>query len=265
MKYSEHLRKVFKDTRLEIEDLLLLESFQIRYLPERVPAKEFATLLREYPVIHRFLINKEPSIKSFLDKVLQENKPVKNPKTIEAYCDEVIWEIGELIVYNKFPEVYDSKIKFNWKIEEIISPNLLKNKTVIDAGAGSGMLSLLLSEYAKTVYAVEPLSSFRNFLRKKTSAHNIKNIYIIEGFLDSIPLREQSADILFTSNALGWNFEKEQNEIQRVVKSGGQIIHLMRAFDKNAASPHHNELMKWKYNFEQMEADGYKAKYVKTI
>ena len=61
MKYAKHLRETFPDTELCAEDLLLLEYFQIRYLPERVPQKEFATFLREYPIIHRYLIKKDPS------------------------------------------------------------------------------------------------------------------------------------------------------------------------------------------------------------
>ena len=88
-------------------------------------------------------------------------------------------------------------------------------------------------------------------------------MYPIEGFLDAIPLPNYSVDILFTSNALGWNFEKEQQEIERVVKSGGQAIHLMRAFDKNAASPYHHQLLNWGYEYQVVEGDGYKAKYSK--
>ena len=265
MKYSTYLRELFGDTNLNIEDLLLLENFQIKYLPERVPQKEFAALLRTYPIIHRFLIKKEPSVESFLDKILMENKPIQDQDTIDDYCDEVIWEIGELIVYNKFPEVYDSKINFTWEIEDILSTDLLKDKTIADVGAGSGMLSLLLSPYVKTVYAFEPLGSFRNFIKNKVSVKRINNIYTMEGFLESVPIPDNSIDYLFTSNAIGWNFEKEQKEIERVVKPGGQAIHLMRAFDKDAASPYHDQLLKWNYEFQQFKTGGYKAKYYKTF
>ncbi len=265
MKYASHLRKLFKDTRLEIEDLLLLECFQIRYLPERVPQKEFATLLRAYPVIYRFLQKKEPSIKPFLEKVLQETKPETDPKTIEQYCDELIWEIGELLIYNKFPETYDSKVTFTWEIEEIIDPELLINRTIADIGAGSGMLSSLLAHYTDTVYAIEPLNSFRSYLRKRLTEQKINNCYVLEGFLDSIPLPNDSLDFLFTSNALGWNFEQEQKEIERVIKPGGQAIHLIRAFDHDAASPHHEKLLQYNYQFQQLNDEGYKARYFKIF
>lgn len=265
MKYASHLRNLFKDTRLEIEDLLLLECFQIRYLPERVPQKEFATLLRTHPVIYRYLYKKEPSIKPFLENVLQENKPETDLKIIEQHCDELIWEIGELLIYNKFPETYDSKVTFTWNIEEIIDPGLLTNRTIADIGAGSGMLSLLLANYADTIYAIEPLYSFRGYLRKRLTKQKITNCYVLEGFLDGIPLPDDSLDYLFTSNALGWNFEQEQKEIERVLKPGGQAIHLMRAFDQNAASPHHDKLLQYNYQFQLLKDEGYKARYFKNF
>jgi ubiquinone/menaquinone biosynthesis C-methylase UbiE len=265
MKYASHLKKIFKDTKIDIEDLLLMEPFQIRNLPERVPEKEFATLLRVHPIIQRFLQKKEPSIKPFLEKVLHENKPENNAKTIEEYCNELLWEIGELIIYNKYPETYDEKIKFTWEIDEIILPELLDNKTIADIGAGSGMLTSLLANYAKTTYAIEPLNSFRCFMRKRFKEKHLTNIFVIEGFLNCIPLPDDSLDILFTSNALGWDFENEQKEITRVVKPGGPVIHLMRAFDKDVASPYHEKLLEYNYQYQQLKGEGFKAKYSKVI
>ena len=64
MSYSKKLRDLFPDISLHVEDLLLLEAFQISYLPDRVAEKEFAILLREYPVVHRFLVSKYPPIGS---------------------------------------------------------------------------------------------------------------------------------------------------------------------------------------------------------
>lgn len=264
MKFSEHLRKTFPDTDLKVEDLRLLESFQIKDLPKRVPQKEFATLLREYPEIKQYLIEKLPAIQTFILKVLRDHKTVTDQEIIDKHCNEVLWEVGELLIYNKFPETYDSKIKFTWKIEDLMAPHELKGKTIADVGAGSGMLCILLSKYVQTIYAIEPLSSFRNFMHQRFIKENILNVQIKEGFLDRIPLPNHSVDILFTSNALGWNFEHEQKEIERLVKPGGKAIHLMRAFDKNAVSPHHDQLLKWNYTFEELEADGYKAKYIKT-
>ena len=82
MPHSKKLGGLFPEISLHWEDLLLLEAFQIRYLPDRVPVKEFATLLRAYPVTHRFLVSKYPPITSFLTRILKENRPVGNKEMI---------------------------------------------------------------------------------------------------------------------------------------------------------------------------------------
>ena len=121
MRYSEQLKKLFEGITLSAEDLLLLESFQIDYLPDRVPKKEFSALIRKYPFVRNFLISRNPSIESFINSVLNEYKELENETLIKEYCNEVLWEIADLIVYNKFPEVYDANVDFRWDIKEIIS------------------------------------------------------------------------------------------------------------------------------------------------
>ncbi|MCP5108346.1 MAG: class I SAM-dependent methyltransferase, partial [bacterium] len=251
MGYAKMLKELFQGVTLNVEDLLYLEFFQIGYLPDRVPRKEFSTLLREYPTIKRFLISRHPPIESFINTIFKENEKIKDKGLINEHCDELLWEIADLIVYNKHPEIYDDKVKFRWDISEIISIELLKEKVVADVGSGSGMLAFLLAKYAKTVYAIEPITSFRRFIREKANEENCSNIYVMDGFLDTIPLPENSLDILFTSNAIGWNPEKELQEVERVVKPNGQAIHIMRISENETENPFHKRLISsdWKYNY----------------
>ena len=268
MKYSKMLKELFADISLSIEDLLLLESFQIDYLPERVPQKEFAALIRKYPFIENFLILKNPSLQKFIYSILDANEEIKNENLIKDYCEEVLWEIADLIVYNKFPETYDKKTKFTWEIDEIIERESLKGKTVADVGAGSGMLAFLLAKYATTVYAIEPLASFRTFIRRKAAKENCRNVYPIDGFLDSIPFPDNTFDMLFTSNAIGWNLKNELKEIERVVKIKGQAIHILRINENIVENPVHEKLVssEWNYLFSKAQSgNGMKLKYFKTI
>lgn len=270
MGYAEILKRLFDNITLHAEDLLLLESFQIQYLPDRVPQKEFSAILRTYPYIQRFLISKYPPIEKFINTILKENEKVSDEDLIEQYCDFLVWEIADLIVYNKFPEVFDDKVDFRWTIDEIIDEDSISGKVVADVGAGSGMLSFLLATYAQTVYAIEPISSFRKFIREKAEIENIDNIYAVEGFLDTIPLPDNSFDCLFTSNAIGWSLEKELPEIERVVKPKGQAIHLMRSPDKEKEreNPFHSILIssEWGYDCTQYpDKTGIKLKYSKTV
>ena len=268
MQYADFLRKFFPGSELDVEDLLFLESFQIAYLPDRVPQKEFSTLLREYPFVHRFLISKYPPIKTSIDKILAQNAEINDPTLIQAHCDNALWEIADLVIYNKHPELYDEKVPFPWEISEIIAPESLQGQVVADVGAGSGMLSFLLAKYAKTVYAIEPITSFRQFIREKARTQKYNNIYTVDGFLNAIPFPEDSFDILFTSNAIGWSLEEELQEIERVVKPNGQAIHIMRMSEKETENPLHQRLVSsdWNYKWFRFESEGdQKLKYTKVM
>ena len=72
------LREFFSGISLTVEDLLLLESFQIKYLPERVPQDEFSILIQKYPFISQFLILKEPTVEEFINSLLQENNMISD-------------------------------------------------------------------------------------------------------------------------------------------------------------------------------------------
>jgi len=268
MKYSKMLKKLFPDIRLNVEDLYHLETFQIKYLPERVPDKEFSVLLRANPFIQRFLISKDPVIESFISEILKKNQDVSDEKIIDELCQELLWEIADLIVYNKYPEVYNDQTNFSWDIDEIITKELLNGKVVADVGAGSGQLAFLLAKNAKTVFAIEPIGSFRSFIREKANREKYENVFAIDGFLDSIPFPDNSFDILFTSNAIGWNIDKELQEIERVVKSNGEVIHIMRVNEDVFENPIHNKLVSsdWNYDFyEYKDKSGLKLKYTKSL
>lgn len=58
---------------------------------------------------------------------------------------------------------------------------------------------------------------------------DVSRITVKDGFLHSIPLADNSLDILFTSNAIGWNIDQELEEIERVANPGGQSVHLIRS------------------------------------
>jgi len=103
---------------------------------------------------------------------------------------------------------------------------------------------------------------------EKAKKKNVNNLFVVDGFLDSIPLPDNSANILMTSNAIGWNLEDELKEIERVIMSNGFAIHLIRNLDANAENPFHNILVspEWEYTFTQTKSnDLLKLKYSKTI
>jgi ubiquinone/menaquinone biosynthesis C-methylase UbiE len=267
MAYSQKLRKLFPDISLCWEDLLLLEAFQVKYLPSRVSQAEFAVLIHEYPLLHRFLIQKYPPIASFLSGLLKDQSKVEDPLKVQELCEEALWEIADLIIYNKHPDVFDAQAPLRWELEDINSAAPLKGKKIADVGAGSGRIAFLVAPLAGSVYAIEPLHSFRSFMKEKALGQKVSNFFVMDGTLDSIPLPENSLDILITSNAMGWNLEEELAEIERVVKNGGYAIHLFQA-EKEIENLLHDVLVSppWNYDFlEKKEGSTHKLRYHKSI
>ncbi len=248
MSYSQKLRGLFPEISLEWEDLLMLESFQIKYLPDRVPEKEFATLIRTHPVLHRFLISKYPPIAAFLTRILEENQELEDRDLIDAYCQEALWEIADLIIYNKHPELFDRYAPIKWELGEISTICSLEGKVIADVGAGSGRIAFLVAPLAHTVYAVEPITSFRSFMKEKAIQNSVENLFVTDGTLDSLPLPDHSLDVLITSNAIGWNLEEELKEIERVIKKGGYAIHLLQS-NEAMAYPFHETLTSSPWNY----------------
>lgn len=267
MGYSNKLRELFPGISIHAEDLLLLETFQIKSLPERVALKEFATLLRANPVVHRFLVSKYPPIASYLDKILLENSVIEDKSLIDMQCQEALWEIADLIIYNKYPERFDTQAPIKWELDEISSITSLEGKVIADVGAGSGRITFMVAALAHTAYAVEPVSSLRSFIKEKALKGNAENIFVMDGTLDSIPLPNHSLDVLITSNAIGWNLPQELNEIERVVRPGGHGIHLLWAKEVQE-NPFHETLTSspWKYSCIKKESQNeIKIKYIRQF
>jgi len=261
------LRELFPEISLNAEDLLLLETIQISYLPERVARAEFAYLLREYPLVHRFLLTKHPPIASFLSSLLEESKTSSDIHHIREQCQEALWEIADLIIYNKHPELYDRQTRIHWDINEITSVTSLSGLTVADVGAGSGRIAFLTARYANTVYAVEPLASFRSFMKEKAEKQGLNNLFVMDGTLDSIPLPDNSLDLLITSNAIGWNLNEELKEIERVVRPGGHAIHLFHSDMKTEDSFHESlTSIPWNYHCTRHATEKtIKTRYYKAL
>lgn len=266
MGYSSYLKERFPGIDLEVEDLLLLEAFQIEYLPGRLPEKEFALLLQLHPTVYRFMEAKCPLVGDFISAMLLKHKAGDFKGSPEETCQELLWEIADLIIYNKYPEAYDERSRHTWNIGEITAITSLEGKTVVDAGAGTGNLAFLVAPFAGTVFAVEPVASMRRFMKEKAGRERINNLYVMDGFLDSLPLPGNTVDVLLTSNAIGWNLEDELREIERVLKPRADAIHLVRAHAPTE-NPFHGILVSeaWNYAFVKSEDGGeHKTIYYKT-
>jgi SAM-dependent methyltransferase len=268
MSSTDTFRSMFADAELDIEDLYLLEAFQIGYLPGWVPEAEFSAVLHAQPAIRRFLAKKNPDVAPYLDGLLAQYDPAADAESLVAAADRVVWTIADLLVYNKCPEVYDALAFHGWDWQEVTSITNLQDKTVIDAGAGTGRVALEAAHSARLVFAVEPVGRLRRFIRERAAGEGLHNLYVVDGFSHAIPLPDSFADVLITSHALGWRLEDELLEFERVVRGGGHIIHCPGTAEIESEEAQHRRLTSedWGYQFSRyQEADGPKRKYWKQM
>lgn len=268
MSAASSFKKMFSGASLEVDDLFLLESFQIGYFPGWVPEPELSAVLHAYPSIKRFLIKRYPPITDFVEQVLAGYEPEVDDMELAVCVDKLVWTIADLLVYQKYPEVYDSLEFHNWDFNEITGITSLRQKVVVDGGAGTGRVALEVAQTARLVFAVEPVTRLRQFIRDKVLKAGLSNLFVIDGFLHSIPLPDAFADVLITSHALGWRLEDEQKEFERVVKKGGFIIHCPGTAEGTAEEEQHRVLVSPAYRYEfsrYRESDGWKRKYWKHL
>jgi ubiquinone/menaquinone biosynthesis C-methylase UbiE len=255
---------MFPTEKLEFEDFYLLETFQISYLPGWIPEREFAIALWANPSIENFLKRKYPPIRNFIDKIKKETPPTKDDNDLAICIKKIIGTCSDILIYNKCPEVYDNLEFHKWDFKEITSVVSLDDKIILDGGSGTGRVALEAARYTKYVFAMEPAAKLRQFIRDKAKKSKINNVYVIDGFLHSIPLPDNFIDVLITSHALGWRLKGELLEFERVVRNGGFIIHCPGTADNPSEEVIHNELLKNGYDFDRYkEADGWKRKYWK--
>jgi SAM-dependent methyltransferase len=268
MSGANTFRRMFRGVTLAVEDLLLLEPFQIGYFPGWVPERELAAVLWANPLIRRCLVARCPAVAGLVQAAMDRFGPAQDEQELAHCGDELVWTVADLIVYNKCPEAYDSLPFHHWDLSEVTSIAALDGRIVIDAGAGTGRVALEAARTARHVFAVEPVGRLRQFIRAKAAAEGLKNLFVLDGFLDAIPLPDGFTDVLITSHALGWRLEDELREMERVTRLGGIILHCPGTADVEWEEEQHMRLISpdWAYQWANYEeADGTKRKYWKHL
>ncbi|MFX0207216.1 MAG: class I SAM-dependent methyltransferase [Candidatus Hodarchaeota archaeon] len=247
---------------LGIDDLFLLEGFQIEKITQISLQRELAAILHAHPNIQHFLIHKNPAIFPFISKITKEYGPADDPTQLNKFIDSIVEAFKAELIQNKYPEV--SFISY-WELDEISSITPLNDKVVIDVGAGTGNIAFKLVELSRIVYAVEPATSLREFMRKKAKEIGITNLFVMDGFLQAIPLPLNSVEVLITSNVI-WlgDMEEALIEVERIVKPEGYVIHLLLRLDtsleKEKLASIHQTLTSspWNYQFEEVDMSDFK-------
>jgi ubiquinone/menaquinone biosynthesis C-methylase UbiE len=100
---------------------------------------------------------------------------------------------------------------------------MCENSTVADIGSGTGILTELLVDKVKTIYAVEPNKEMR--LASENSLHKNKNYISINGTAENTSLNDNSVEYITAAQAFHWfDIEKTLKEFNRISKANGILI-----------------------------------------
>jgi arsenite methyltransferase len=107
-----------------------------------------------------------------------------------------------------------------------------KNLTALDIGFGNGFplteLAMRLGD-SSLVYGIDPWKAAIDRVNRKTAFYGITNIKIIEGVAESIPLENNSVDLITSNNGINNVKDRDQvlSECSRIARKGGQFIQTM--------------------------------------
>lgn len=146
----------------------------------------------------------------------------------QQILNDLFWEF----IYWKTPELYE-ELTEGERLHPGIFQHLaadLYDKTVLDAGAGSGRASLeCLHCGAKLVYALEPSLGLRRILKRKLAIYTKQQrIALRAGRFEQMPFTTNSIDVALSCSA--FTAAPEQGgeaglaELKRVTRPGGKIF-----------------------------------------
>ena len=104
--------------------------------------------------------------------------------------------------------------------------------TALDIGSGTGFplteIALRLGG-SSTVYGIDPWKEAIKRLNKKIHFYGITNVRIIQGMAESIPLDNNSVDLIVSNNGINnvSDMDKVLSECSRITRTGGQFVQTM--------------------------------------
>lgn len=187
--------------------------------------KNLGIALAYNPAVTWYFIHKCPESKPFVKKWttgVSKNLSQEDVRMAEVF---VIGEMETSIVY-VYPEKMHKNCDYiyNWDKKYLFELADFTDKVVLDLGSGTGRLAFAAAEKAKRVYASEPTDMLREYLRDKISCYNIKNVIVLDGTIEQVPYEDNTFDIVMSGHVIGDDYDREIDELTRVVKNGGFII-----------------------------------------
>ncbi|NIM92188.1 MAG: methyltransferase domain-containing protein [Anaerolineales bacterium] len=252
---------------LSFNNILLLERIQLSWFPGWVPESDLAIALHGNPHVAWYIRHKCPEVDEWIDGNMSkvESADSYSPSEIRQAELKVLETINDLIVYVVDPSIYDAQPFLGWDTSELTSLVDFRSKVVLDIGSGTGRLALIAAETAHAVYAVEPVSNLRRYLREKARCLGFRNLFPVDGLITDIPFEDGFADVTMGGHVFGDNPQEEIKELMRVTKTGGMVILCPGNVDEDNDA--HLVLVSKGFQWSRFEEpeDGMKRKYWRKV
>ena len=154
-------------------------------------------------------------------------------------------------------------------IDEIISVDGLD---ILDLGAGTGRLTLLLARRAKSIRAFDASAEMLRVCRERLVASGLSNWQVDVADHRQLPVHDRSVDLVVSGWSVSylavWDQEHGQTELdkwliemERVLRSGGTII-LFESLGTGNEEPVRLEHVETAY--QRLDANGFDKKWIRT-
>ena len=154
-------------------------------------------------------------------------------------------------------------------LEEIVLPDGLD---IVDTGAGTGRLTLMLAERAKSIRAFDISEEMLRVCRQRLETAGSSNWQVEVADHRTLPLDEKSADVVVSGWSVSylavWNpetwkseLEKWLTEMRRVIRPNGYIV-LFESLGTGNESP--IELEHLKNYYPWLDEVGFQYKWIRT-
>jgi ubiquinone/menaquinone biosynthesis C-methylase UbiE len=154
-------------------------------------------------------------------------------------------------------------------IEEILD---VKGLDILDLGAGTGRLTLLLAAPAGSIRSFDASAEMLRVCRERLTASGLSNWQVDVADHRQLPVKDHSADLAVSGWSVSylavWNQEHETGELdqwlaemKRVLRSGGTII-LFESLGTGNESPVRLEHVESTYQW--LDAHGFANKWIRT-
>lgn len=209
------------------DHMLLLDRFQIRMMlgiPMADYCRDLGIALKHNPKVAWVFAHR---CKEYAEKVYE--LAASAPETDSAGVREAelrLLNMHEDFVLFTTPEQMDAKSDYiySWDKTRLLELADFRGKTVLDVGSGSGRLAFAAAGQAAWVYASEPVSTLREYMRDKIAREKIPNVRVVDGMCHSLPYPDSTFDIVMSGHVVGDYPEEELKELRRVVKPGGWLL-----------------------------------------